>query len=356
MIAICESESLIGAVARIFEGAGVSAQAAEVTARALVRSDARGYATHGVSRVLSYVQRLQDGSVTRAPRLRSEELAGVLHVHGDGGLGQVVAGYAMDTAAELAQTRAAVVCLVHDTGHLGALGVLVLELAERGLLAVLAQATSPVMAPEGAQGPAVGNNPIAFACPLPDRAPVVFDMACSVAARGHIIAAQREGRPIPAGWALDAGGRPTTDPTEGLLGMLLPAAGHKGLGLAIMIQFLAGLLGGHPPSPRLGREGQLESAPGHQSAFLLVINPALFAGEQAFTEATRAWVDSYLESGARLPGQRAAAVEAERRQAGISLSSAVIGQLQDAARLAGTTLELPTTEPDQSLKARKENP
>jgi len=336
----CDAGLLAREVAAIFRASGVSARAADVTAGLLVRSDARGYETHGVSRVLSYVERLLDGSVTAQPRLGHEEVSGVLHVHGDGGLGQVVVSYAMDVAAELVVTRGALVCLIHDTGHLGALGVLLASAAERGLLTVLAQASAPVMAPEGAHGSAVGNNPIAFGCPLPDRPPVIFDMACSTTARGKIISAKREGELIPIGWAVDRMGRPTTDPGEGLLGMLLPAAGHKGLGLAIMIQFLAALLGGEGASGHPLEEGRARGATGHHAAFLLVINPALVAGKEAFDIATVEWVDRFLATGARLPGQRAALSEIERRSAGIPLSAAVVRDLQEASRLVGMTLNL----------------
>ena len=85
----------------------------------------------------------------------------------------------------------------------------------------------------------LGHNPIAFGCPVPGAAPLVFDIACSVAARGHILLAAREGKPIPAGWAVDEEGAPTTDAKRALKGALLPMGGHKGMGIAMMVECLA---------------------------------------------------------------------------------------------------------------------
>ena len=103
------------------------------------------------------------------------------------------------------------------------------------------------MSHEGATRPAIGNNPIAYAAPRPDGPPFVVDFAMSNVARGKIHVAERDGLPIPEGWAIDAQGRPTTDAVAALAGSLLPAAGHKGLALAMIVEVLAGALTGARP-------------------------------------------------------------------------------------------------------------
>ena len=101
---------------------------------------------------------------------------------------------------------------VRETGHLGALGIPALEAAESGLICFLGQRTPPLLGLEGFQQRALGHNPFAFGAPAGEgEPPFVLDMACSVAARGHILLAARNGDSIPEGWALDAKGQPTTD-------------------------------------------------------------------------------------------------------------------------------------------------
>ena len=157
----------------------------------------------------------------------------MIKLDGDGGLGQAVAALAVRQALVEAATRPIVTCLIQRSGHLAAIGQFVLEVAEAGMIGILLQETPPLMALEGGRRPAIGNNPIAFALPLRDRAPLVFDMATSVVARGNVIAASREKAPIPLGWAIGPDGAPTTDPDVALLGSMLPIAGHKGIGLAM---------------------------------------------------------------------------------------------------------------------------
>jgi LDH2 family malate/lactate/ureidoglycolate dehydrogenase len=100
----------------------------------------------------------------------------------------------------------------------------------------------PSMALPGATKPGIGNNPLSFAAPLRGRPPVVFDMAASEAAFGKIMEAAARGTPLPEGWALDEKGSPTRDAAVALTGMLLPVSGPKGIGLAMLVETLAGAL------------------------------------------------------------------------------------------------------------------
>ncbi|PTN49856.1 hypothetical protein DAI43_20740 [Achromobacter xylosoxidans] len=194
-----------------------------------------------------------------------------LHHRRDGALGQVAALIAIQEGLAMLETEVSVICRIRDCGHLGALGHYVLLAAERGHIALVFQRTPPLMALPGYAGRTVGNNPIAFGCPVPGAAPLVFDMACSVAARGHILLAAREGRDIPADWALDGAGQSTTAADAALEGALLPMSGHKGMGLAIMAECLAGALAGararvapegssHPAQRRSGRTKHFDLA------------------------------------------------------------------------------------------------
>jgi LDH2 family malate/lactate/ureidoglycolate dehydrogenase len=126
-----------------------------------------------------------------------------------------------------------------------------------------------MMALRGFKRPAIGNNPLSFAAPVKDRVPFVFDMAASEAAFAKIIEAKRGGKPIPDGWALDKDGNPTADSAKAFEGMLLPVGGAKGMGVAMMLECLAGALTGTDPA-------KLEGVPGLPAAFggfLMVFDP-----------------------------------------------------------------------------------
>jgi LDH2 family malate/lactate/ureidoglycolate dehydrogenase len=167
----------------------------------------------------------------------------------------------------------------------------------------------------------------------------VFDMACSEAARGHILLAANAGRPIPAHWAVDEDGAPTTDARRALRGALLPAGGHKGIGLAMMVEVLAAALGSKTASrarPK-AREGGGSSRVG---AFFWFIAPENFAAHDHFAQYMAEWTDWYVDSGpaqARLPGERAAELEREARKNGVALDEPTLREL----RRLGERLNVP---------------
>ena len=173
-------------------------------ARMLVRTSLRGIDTHGIVRVPDYVARLRSGEVNPVGHPCIQIKHGALHVEGNGTLGQVVGMLAVNAAVEASQTVAAVPCFIGSSGNLSALGLFALHAAEAGLIALICQATPPIMALVGARRPAIGNNPLAFLMPLRNRPPLVFDMAASTVARGRVAAVARERREIPDDWAIGA--------------------------------------------------------------------------------------------------------------------------------------------------------
>jgi LDH2 family malate/lactate/ureidoglycolate dehydrogenase len=332
--------------AQAMQRTGLAPADADTVAATLVRSDARGWRTHGIARIASYVQMIEDGSFNPRPVIRSELRAGALVVDADRGMGQVVGREILQLARrELAHT-ASLLVVVRDVGHLGALGVHALAAAEAGLFCMLGQQAPALMAMEGFHRGAIGNNPLAFGCPMPAGDPLVFDMACSTAARGHVLLAAREGKPLPEGWAVDEEGVPTTDAQRALRGAMLPVGGHKGVGLAMMVQVLAGGLAATAESLARGvptvRAGGGSAAVG---AFFWFIAPGAIAGSATFDDAMAQWTGHFLasarEGAARLPGARGAALEREVRQSGLELSAAVAAELQGVAQKLGLSLPQP---------------
>lgn len=298
-------QALEGWAAQVLASQGLSRNDADMVAALLVDADRRGQVTHGVARLASYVDRLRAGELNPRPRLQVEERGGALVIDGDNGLGQVVATEAMDLALGRLSGQAVQAFFLNRAGHLGALGSYVRRVALQGKVALIAQVSQPIMAPEGARAAAIGNNPLAFAAPMAEGAPLVFDMSCSKVARGNVLLAARDKRPIPGDWAIGRDGGPTTDAAEALLGAMLPMGGHKGLGLAMVVQVLAGSLTGAAPRTQAGQG----TAPAI-GAFGLVVDPDQLVGRAAFDAHMRSWTGEYLEAvgtHGRLPGRGDAA-------------------------------------------------
>ena len=250
---------------------------------------------------------------------------------------------ALKQAVAQARNRSSVICLIRQSGHLAALGQFVLEAAEQGMIALMCQETPPRMALRGASRPSIGNNPVAFAAPVPGAAPLVFDMATSVVARGNVLQAVRDKRSaLPSGWAIGPDGEPTTDPQEALKGAMLPISDHKGIGLAMMVQVLAGSLSASTTAQSAALHSAMSSA-GNVSAFVMVLNPDLVVGRKAYDAHMTAWIDMYRSASGqtgRYPGERAAESETQRQASGIPLSASVLAELGKAGKLAGVPFSL----------------
>jgi LDH2 family malate/lactate/ureidoglycolate dehydrogenase len=325
--------------ARVLETVQVPRDDARQTAQALVRCDLRGFGTHGLARLKSYVERLRAGDFNAQPRIAFDRRGPVWTVDADGALGQMLGQRVIDEAVRFLADQPMLWVSVRETGHLGALGLFALEAAERGLICFLGQRTPPILGLPGFRRRALGHNPFAFGAPVDaGEPPFVLDMACSVAARGHILLAAREGKTIPEGWALTAGGEPTTDSREAAAGILLPAGGYKGMALAMMIECLSAAL---PASPEIEpvMDFPIGGALPRQSAFFFFLNPGEIAGRDTFDGYMRHWIDFYRESGdgARIPGARGQSSERDGLAHGLRYPAII----EDELRKLGTEIGVP---------------
>ncbi len=316
--------------AGILERAGVPQRDSATTAGILVRTDARGFQTHGLMRLRSYLEKLTSGEVSPRAEIIAEINGSYGVVEANAALGQVAGTFAIDRAVQATESHPLVAVTLRNTGHLGALGILALRAAEAGRVALVLQATPPVIAMAGARAPMLGNNPFAIAAPRTNGPPIVVDMACSVAARGNILRAARSGQPIPEGWAVDENGIPTADASAALKGSLLPFAGHKGLGVSIIVEMLAGSLSGRPFESSMNKGGEVRSASGHLNALLLVFNPDLMIGRAAYDSHVTAWTSHFKSTGngSRIPGERAHRAETLAASRGIPLPPDITEDLQ----------------------------
>jgi (2R)-3-sulfolactate dehydrogenase (NADP+) len=189
----------------------------------------------------------------------------------------------------------------------------------------LAMGNSPSAMPAaGGKHPVFGTNPIAAAFPRRDAAPLVVDLSLSEVARGKLMVAARDGKPIPEGWALDRDGRPTTDPQAGLDGSMLPMGGAKGAMLALVVELLCtsltGAAIGFEASSFFVDEG---NRPRLGQAFL-VVDPGALAGADTYFARVEALVAEILrDDGVRLPGARRDALAARAEREGIEVPPTV---------------------------------
>jgi LDH2 family malate/lactate/ureidoglycolate dehydrogenase len=242
---------LTGFVADALRAAGARREDARLTAETLVLGDARGHASHGVSRLRQYLRLCDTGSID--PGARHEVLvrrASIEAWHAHRGLGPAVGHRAMARAISKARRTGLAAVHVRDAGHYGIAGAYALQAMEAGLIGISSCNAEPRVPPTGAAGPGMGTNPIAIGAPDGEGRGFLLDMATSVVALGKVEIRKRAGEPIPMGWGLDARGRPTTDADAILSGMMLPlggqaeTSGYKGFGLAATVELLTGLLGG----------------------------------------------------------------------------------------------------------------
>src|ERR1700716_4243659 len=265
------------AFADIFTAGGIGVEDAQVVAGDLVAADLEGIASHGVMLLPMYVERIVKGSVSaRSAGEVVSDRGGAIVIDAHNALGQLTARQAVRLAVARAKDIGVAVVVVRNGFHFGTAGRFARMIAEHNCIGIVLSSTRPLMPAPGGAEALVGNNPIAIALPSAGVFPVEVDMALSATAMGKIRLAAAAGESIPADWAIDAGGRPTTDPAAAIKGMLLPAAGPKGFGLAVAIDLLCGGLSGGAVGDQVAPLYGDPATPYRCSHLFLAIDPARF--------------------------------------------------------------------------------
>lgn len=342
-----------GFLAALFAAAGLAPGPARRVAAALVEAELQGVPSHGVLQAPVYLRRLRAGTLSPATRMRRVHDGGAVAVFDAGCmLGHLALPQAVAAVARRARRHGIGAVAVRRGGHFGILGVPAGALAARGLFALVMCNTRPMMPAPGGAEPAVGNNPLAIAAPVAGAPPLVLDMAMSAAAMGRIRRAAATGEAIPEGWAVDAGAAPTTDAAAALAGMLLPAAGAKGFGLALMVDLLSGVLSGGAVGAEVASMYADPAQPAHCSWLLLALDPAHFglacpAGDRVAAELDRLrGLRRRPDAGSlRLPGERGRAARAAAGDA-VTLPAALLAELDRLAAEAGLPPLGPAHGPD----------
>jgi len=283
-----DAQRLTSTVADIFTAVGIATADAQVVAADLVAADLEGIASHGVMLVPMYIERINKGSVSRrsAGEVVSDR-GGAIVIDAGNALGQLTARQAVKLAVARAREIGLAAVGVRNSFHFGTAGRYARMMAEHNCVGIVLSNTRPLMPPPGGAEALVGNNPIAVALPSAGEFPVEADMALSATAMGKIRLAAAAGQRIPEDWAIDSQGRPTTDPAAAINGMLLPAAGPKGFGLAFVIDLLCGGLSdgavGADVRPLYGEPAE----PYRCAHFFLAIHAGHFPVGEQFAERVR---------------------------------------------------------------------
>jgi LDH2 family malate/lactate/ureidoglycolate dehydrogenase len=345
--ALFDADALEDFVARAFREVGLDERAAGDAADVLVRTSLRGVESHGISYLHQYVRQLREGGAQPTARVRpAQERGPVTILDGADGLGPAVAVEATRRGIEQAREHGVGLVTVRNANHFGAAGHYALMCAEAGCVGLVMANTPPIMAVTGSRSRTIGNSPLGFGAPRTEAPPMVLDIAMSRVAGGKVRMALQDGREVPLGWILDPEGNPSTSPEDFLvrLGALLPMEGHKGYGLALMVEALAGALSGAAVLGEVHNWIYSPDTPSGTGYFMLVIDVssaslfAPFAGRLAelcgvIAGSPRApGVDRIL-----VPGELEHDHEQDARAHGLHVSREINERLETLADSAGLT-------------------
>jgi L-2-hydroxycarboxylate dehydrogenase (NAD+) len=316
----------------ILAALGTPENEAEIQADQLVEGDLRGHISHGIQRLPLIVERIRNGVTVPGAEIEVEwKTPTVASINGGRGLGPVVALRAVELVSERARDRGIAVAAVRNNNHVGMLAPYVEVLAARGQLGVAMTTSEALVHPFGGRRAMIGTNPLAIAVPA-DPDPFVFDMATGEVSMGRILAHLNRGEPIPAYWALDEQGAPTTDPEAAAGGSISPFGGAKGYGLGLAIELLVGTLTG----TAIGRavRGTLDGTAVCNKGDLFVCLDPLALGLPDVAAAVTPYLQEirYKSGGAgecvTVPGDRSRDRRRDRLERGVPIPAGLWDQLQ----------------------------
>jgi LDH2 family malate/lactate/ureidoglycolate dehydrogenase len=327
-----------GELRRFCEGVlaslGMGPDDAGVAADSLVRANLEGTDSHGISRLPIYARRIKEGRISARPGISIKRSGAVLRVDGGDGLGQVVSSRALEAAIPVAKETGLAGVAVRRSNHFGT-AAYYCQMACRAGMALIATTNSPPgIAPWGGREAYLGTNPIAFGFPVRGGPPLVVDMSSSVVARGRVILAAARGEGIPAGWATDGEGVPTTDASAALEGAMSPLGGAKGYALAMAVEVISGVLTGSAFGPRVNNLYKDDDPPADVGHCFILLGlehwmppEEYYVRMERFLEEVRSSPKAKGAGEILYPGERRYRTRLANEEAGISLPEEVRDEL-----------------------------
>lgn len=275
---------------------GLDETQAEIVADCFVTADLYGVTSHGCSMISSHIQKIQRGGYNLKPEFKIiRETSAFALIDGNNAFGSVSAKYCLDFAIKKCRESGVYTVFSRNNNTFGPAFYYSLKAAEQGCIAFICSNSPAQMAPIGGKEKMLGTNPFAVAVPVPGQEPLIIDMATSVVAKSKFKQYKEAGKKLPDGWALDKDGNPTNDPDEGIHGLVLPMAGFKGYGIALLIDIISGVLSGAAYLDKVGRFYSEDGAGMNVGFYMTVIDPFVVMGE-AYEELIRDFVKKLRES------------------------------------------------------------
>ena len=308
---------------------GCDAENAGAVADIITRAEGDGCHSHGLMRLPGYVATLKSGKVKGKARPTIKKLApAVVQVNGHNGFAPYALAEGRKHLIEAAKTCGIAAMPLIGIHHFAALWTEVEPVAEAGLVAFACTSYKPAVIPAGGTKALYGTNPICFGWPRKDGAPMVFDQASSVMARGEVMLAAREGHALPEGVGVDTDGNPSTDPDAVLKGALLAFGGYKGSSIAMMVELLAGGLIGESFSFEAAIRDNGDGGPPQGGEFMLAMDPNLFGDASGWADHAEKLFDKIKEQdGTRLPGARRHVNRKENATSGVAVSNIILDKI-----------------------------
>ena len=327
---------------RAFQGLGLNQADAQDVVGILVLADLFGLSTHGLSRVESYGERLDVGGIARSPAITVERVApAMVKVDGANGVGPLVGMHGLRAAMEVARECGIGAAFVRGSNHFGPISPYSYLAAEEGFASMIGSNATTTIAPWGGSDARLGNSPLGFGVPGADGAHFMLDMAMSVVARAKIRNALKAGESIPDTWGTDRLGRKTTDPKAALDGFLQPIGGHKGYGLALMVDMFAGVLSNAAYLTHVKSWVDAPDEPQNLGHFFILIDTRRLGSAAWLVERMRDFAEILHRSPAAeagkpviVPGEIELGSMARQRAGGVQLDPAVLALLQRRAAQA----------------------
>ena len=327
-------------IARALRAVDIPAGDADSIAELMTRADVNGADGHGVFRLPQYVRRIKGGAVNVRPDIKTvREAAGMALVDGDNGMGHLVMRYAAQTAIEKARHAGVAWVGVKWSNHAGPASLYAsMPLAHDMIGLYLAVGNANHLPPWGGIDMLLSTNPIAVAVPAGEEAPIVLDMATTVAAYGKVKTKAQRGETMPEGWMMDRAGQPLTDPRRAAEGFLLPIGGYKGYGLALIFGLLAGTLNGAAMGRDVVDFNADDVTPTNTGHAIVAISVEAFQPVAEFKRSVDALVRDIRGSQRLpgvdriwLPGEQSVAKREERTRLGIPVPAALLASLDQLA-------------------------
>lgn len=261
--------------------AGVCHEHANIIGDCFATADLYGVFTHGGAVLPNHLKRVKNGSYNLSPKFIVErETTAFAVIDGDNAIGPVSADYCMKYAVEKSKESGVFFVFSRNNNTFGPAFYYPLKAAEKGYIGIICSNSPAQMAPFGGKERLLGTNPFAAVIPVPGSDPIIIDMATSVVAKSKFKEYKEKGKKLPDGWALDESGKPTNDPDEGIRGFVLPMAGYKGYGIAMLIDILSGVISGAAYLNHVGRFYSEDKMGMNVGFCCIAINPSLVMGEE----------------------------------------------------------------------------